>query len=319
MKDFLRRVEDGSLSSFDPILTNGVLQQSKTISYWKNASNRIKSQIVVATDQNNGAILPRVIVAGTVTRRAVEQTWLTASNALPDRLGSELKSIIQCPEGYHYVGADVDSQELWIASLIGDANYSGIHGSTGIGWMTLEGNKAQGTDMHSQTANSINISRDDAKVLNYARIYGSGQAFASRFLMQSNPNMTSAQAKEKAKIIFIKTKGIRRSIKTSKSCDNRSEIDQNEDHSGQRRMWTAGTESDMFNKLEEIANSNEPRTPVLRCRISRALEPSIVKDNYITSRVNWVVQSSAVDFLHIMLVTMKWLLAEMKIEGRFFY
>ena len=28
-----------------------------------------------------GAILPRVAVAGTVTRRAVEPTWLTASNA----------------------------------------------------------------------------------------------------------------------------------------------------------------------------------------------------------------------------------------------
>lgn len=28
-----------------------------------------------------GAILPRIITAGTVTRRAVEKTWLTASNA----------------------------------------------------------------------------------------------------------------------------------------------------------------------------------------------------------------------------------------------
>lgn len=28
-----------------------------------------------------GAILPQVITAGTVTRRAVEPTWLTASNA----------------------------------------------------------------------------------------------------------------------------------------------------------------------------------------------------------------------------------------------
>jgi len=28
-----------------------------------------------------GAILPRIVTAGTVTRRAVERTWLTASNA----------------------------------------------------------------------------------------------------------------------------------------------------------------------------------------------------------------------------------------------
>lgn len=28
-----------------------------------------------------GAILPQVVTAGTITRRAVEPTWLTASNA----------------------------------------------------------------------------------------------------------------------------------------------------------------------------------------------------------------------------------------------
>ena len=36
------------------------------------------------------------------------------------------------------------------------------------------------------------------------------------------------------------------------------------------------SESEMFNKLEKIAQSEEPRTPVLECRISRALEPWIV-------------------------------------------
>lgn len=43
-------------------------------------------------------------------------------------------------------------------------------------------------------------------------------------------------------------------------------------------MWTGGTESEMFNKLESIAHSEEPATPVLGCRISRALEPSVVQD-----------------------------------------
>lgn len=37
----------------------------------------------------------------------------------------------------------------------------------------------------------------------------------------------------------------------------------------------------------------------------------------MTSRVNWVVQSSAVDYLHLMLVAMKWLFEEFAIEGRF--
>lgn len=37
----------------------------------------------------------------------------------------------------------------------------------------------------------------------------------------------------------------------------------------------------------------------------------------MTSRVNWVVQSSAVDYLHLMLVAMKWLFEEFAIDGRF--
>lgn len=45
-----------------------------------------------------------------------------------------------------------------------------------------------------------------------------------------------------------------------------------------KRLWAGGTESDMFNKLESIAHSAQPATPVLGCRISRALEPKAVKD-----------------------------------------
>lgn len=46
----------------------------------------------------------------------------------------------------------------------------------------------------------------------------------------------------------------------------------------EERLWAGGTESDMFNKLESIAHSPQPATPVLGCRISRALEPRAVKN-----------------------------------------
>ena len=45
-----------------------------------------------------------------------------------------------------------------------------------------------------------------------------------------------------------------------------------------QRVWAGGTESEMFNKLESIAHSAQPATPVLGCRISRALEPQAVRD-----------------------------------------
>ena len=45
-------------------------------------------------------------------------------------MGSELKTLVRAPPGYHLVGADVDSQELWIASLLGDKLFTKIHGSS---------------------------------------------------------------------------------------------------------------------------------------------------------------------------------------------
>ena len=38
--------------------------------------------------------------------------------------------MIRAPSGYHFVGADVDSQELWIAAILGDAHFAGLHGTT---------------------------------------------------------------------------------------------------------------------------------------------------------------------------------------------
>lgn len=108
-------------------------------------------------------------MCGTLTRRAVEPTWMTASNAHRERIGSELRAMVQAPPGYSIVGADVDSQELWIASVLGDASHAAVHGATPLGWMTISGNKSSQTDMHSITAKAVGISRDHAKVINYAR------------------------------------------------------------------------------------------------------------------------------------------------------
>lgn len=78
----------------------------------------------------------------------------------------------------------------------------------------------------------------------------------------------------------------------------------------EKPRWEGGTESAMFNRLEEIAGSESPVTPFLGCRLSRALEPKIGgnEERFLPTRINWVVQSGAVDFLHLMLVSMRWLM-----------
>ncbi|XP_045623051.1 DNA polymerase subunit gamma-1 [Procambarus clarkii] len=359
-KDFLNKIEDKTLSSHFGDIAELVLKTNKILSYWKNNRDRILSQMVIWNDHSSlppsitsadgfkqdgkyGAILPMVVVAGTITRRAVERTWMTASNAYADRIGSELKAMIEAPPGYKFVGADVDSQELWIAAVLGDAYFSGEHGATALGWMTLQGKKSDGTDMHSRTAKNAGISRDHAKIINYGRIYGAGLRFIKRLLKQFNPKLSEKEIDARAENLFAATKGQKGWFLNGKGEELAMEMDY--PYTGEalchkqinkllwqaRRnnievtfndvvakpfVWIGGSESHMFNCLEAIARCETPKTPVLGGRITRALEPHYVDNQFMTSRVNWVVQSSAVDYLHIMLVSMRWLFTKYEIKGR---
>ncbi|PYH93694.1 hypothetical protein BO71DRAFT_250559 [Aspergillus ellipticus CBS 707.79] len=310
-KGYMQYFERGTLSS-KYALAKEALDMNASCSYWISARDRIMGQIVVYedevrglessgnTDHRVGFILPQIIPMGTITRRAVENTWLTASNAKSNRVGSELKAMIKAPEGYSFVGADVDSQELWIASLVGDAQFQ-IHGGNAIGFMTLEGSKAAGTDMHSRTAQILGISRNDAKVFNYGRIYGAGLKFAATLLRQFNPSMTEQQTQEVATKLYKETKGAR----TTRRLLNEGSF------------WRGGTESFVFNKLEEFAEQERPRTPVLGAGITEALMRRFInKGSFMTSRINWAIQSSGVDYLHLLIVSMDYLIRRYNIAAR---
>nr|CDS27540.1 DNA polymerase subunit gamma [Hymenolepis microstoma] len=301
-----------------------ILRDRIRASFWQSYSKRVCTQMYVFLEKNMlppsiqaaleevssngnlrryGAIVPQVIAAGTISRRAVEPLWLTASNAEAERLGSEIKAMVQAPPGFCLVGADVDSQEMWIASLIGDS-VIGFQGGTPYGWMTLEGSKAKGTDLHTKTANLIGIKRSEAKVLNYARLYGSGLEFTKHLLSKFQSNLRPEEASIKAEKLMRATKGQRVPIQSS------------EGNSEMKYMWKDGTESYVFNALEAIARSPEPRTPILGAQITRALTPQAVKGDFLPSRINWVVQSSAVDYLHCILVFMAWLIRKYNLRAR---
>lgn len=118
-KNYFQAFESGLLTSEFPEAREA-LKMNVSVSYWISARERIKSQMVVYESQKNlglenregepelGMILPQIIPMGTITRRAVEKTWLTASNAKKTRVGSELKSMVVAPPGWSFVGADVE-------------------------------------------------------------------------------------------------------------------------------------------------------------------------------------------------------------------
>ncbi|KAI0690498.1 gamma DNA-directed DNA polymerase [Cerioporus squamosus] len=321
-KTFMKYAQDGTLAS--PFKeASDALDMNAQCSYWISARDRVMKQMVVWQDGKGestsldigipppqekgkkwGIILPQVITMGTVTRRAIEKTWLTASNAKKNRVGSELKAMVRAPPGYAIVGADVDSEELWISSVMGDAQF-GLHGATAIGWMTLEGTKAAGTDLHSKTASILGISRDQAKTFNYARIYGAGMRHAVLLLLQNSAGMLPEQAQKLAENLYASTKG-----KNTHGT-----------HLFGRKFWYGGTESYVFNKLEEIALGDRPQTPALGCGITYALSkeylPAEFGSDYMTSRINWVVQSSGVDYLHLLIVAMQHLIDKYAIQARY--
>ncbi|EHK18824.1 uncharacterized protein TRIVIDRAFT_43834 [Trichoderma virens Gv29-8] len=314
-KGYLNYFENGTLSS-EYEYAKEALEMNASCSYWMSARDRIRSQMVVyehdifATkkeakemevgEKRQGFILPQVIPMGTITRRAVEITWLTASNAKKNRVGSELKSMVKAPDGYCFVGADVDSEELWIASLVGDATFK-IHGGNAIGFMTLEGTKAAGTDLHSRTAAILGITRNDAKVFNYGRIYGAGLKFAATLLRQFNPALSEQETMDIAKRLYANTKGTKTKCKAI----------------NEHTFWRGGTESFVFNKLEEFAEQDWARTPVLGAGITQALMSRFVsKGSYLPSRINWAIQSSGVDYLHLLIVSMDYLIRRFNLDAR---
>ena len=308
-------------------------------SFWTSYRSRVSEALAInihpqASSGNifsegpNGplAILPQICPMGTITRRATDRLWMTSTaSSKSSVLGSDLKTRIVAPAGWKFVGADVDAQELWISSIFGDAQF-GEHGSTALSWMGLAGNKAAGTDLHSKTASLLGggATRDLAKIFNYARFYGSGVKFASSLLHSTQPNNTKSECDKIAAELYRQTKG---EIQAASS--------------GNGQLLVGGSESYMFNALASLALGKkyaltnllckkeqikermenpavDIRTPVLKCRITDALSPWNVGEGsqFSTSRMNWVVQSSAVDYLHLLLTGMLWLCNRHQITAR---
>lgn len=103
--------------------------------------------------------------------------------------------------------------------------------------------------------------------------------FAERLLKQFNPSLSEGEARSKAMKMFSLTKGkrlfrLRPPFREQQFIDKpytRYEAAQLAAAVGQQLnavfeapRWSGGTESAMFNRLEEIANMAEPVTPFLQ-------------------------------------------------------
>ncbi|MEN2495447.1 MAG: hypothetical protein MHMPM18_000079 [Marteilia pararefringens] len=291
-------------------LAQEIITFNEKYNYWCKNRQRIKDQMVVnladdsfrsdETGQKKptfGGIIPRFWVIGTITRRAIERTWLTSSNVKPERCGSELRSMIQSPPGYSFVGADVDSQEYWIASIISDNYFKRVHGCTAFSYMILNGDKSDKSDLHSKVARDAGIDRETAKIFNYARLYGASSFFAANLLKSHSTLNNKADDQHlfnKALKMTQTTKGIKNEL----------------------GEYVGGTESHFFNAAERNALSTRTKTPFLNSYLNPfALRCRDFSRSNMRSLVNWTVQSSAVDYLHTLLCTLRWLASYYNIKS----
>jgi DNA polymerase gamma 1 len=297
-KDFVDDMKVGRLDSDLPEAKRA-LEIANAVSYWTSVRKRVMDRIFIPAANPEGAdalvTLPEILCHGTVTRRTVESLMVTMCSTKSWRIGTELKSRVQAPEGWKIVGADFDGQEMQIASIYSDKWEGGHVGCSPFGYNVLSGSKEAGTDPHSALAKLAGVDRDTAKIAGFAVLYGAGVRAVQTYIRRKYPEKSANEVKNFAYRILESKKGKLR-----------------------QGLYEGGSDSGCFNFMEEIAmRTRVPTLPCLGTKISTAMRPAAVGDDFKTGRVNWTIQSSGAEILSIMLTAVHWLTAEYKIPARF--
>ena len=297
-KDFVDDMKVGRLNSDLPEAKRA-LEIANAVSYWTSVRKRVMDRIFLPAANPHGAdalvTLPEILCHGTVTRRTVESLMVTMCSTKNWRIGTELKSRVQAPDGWKIVGADFDGQEMQIASIYSDKWEGGHVGCSPFGYNVLSGSKEAGTDPHSALAKLAGVDRDTAKIAGFAVLYGAGVRAVQTYIRRKYPEKSPTEVKNFAYRILEGKKGKQRN-----------------------GLYEGGSDSGCFNFMEEIAmRSRVPQLPCLGTKISTAMRPAAVGDDFKTGRVNWTIQSSGAEILSIMLTAVHWLTEEYKIPARF--
>ena len=86
-------------------------------------------------------------------------------NLKKDQIGSELEAMIQSPSDYSFVSAYFESIEIWIANLISDFSYVGIHGCTAASFMNLYHTHEDEKNLISLISSKFGISKNQTIVI----------------------------------------------------------------------------------------------------------------------------------------------------------
>lgn len=263
-----------------------VIELAKSLVNWTSLRKRVASLQTYAVE-NCLINVPNDAAWGTWTKRKVGRFWPVCSNPKKTKVGSGAKSLICAPviagTQWKLVGADFDSQELRLASLIGDAVY-GYVGSTPLSVSVIAGEKKAGTDTHSLVAKQAGCSRDTAKTLVYAILYGAGKTSVERTLAMAT-KLPPEETKRICQAIFASLKG---------------------------GAGTTGLGKLSFQQLDYLSSVPRPVTPVLKDPLSLA---GSLTQEFKPSKVNWLIQASGRNMLDLLVVFMDYLLDRLNVQA----
>ena len=137
--------------------------------------------------------------------------------------------------------------------------------------------------------------RNQVKGANFALLYGAGKKTLAASLRKADPSLSEKQSLNLASKLIILKKGKR-------------------DEDGR---FVGGTDSVVYNAMHTIAGSHTPTLPALGTKISEALRPAMVGNDFITGRTNFCIQASGAEMLSVILVTIRALCLKFNIEAYF--
>jgi DNA polymerase gamma 1 len=292
-------MENGRLSSDLPEAKRA-LDIANATSYWTSVRKRVHDRIFMGVENKYGdgwyMIMPEIIAHGTVTRRTVESLMVTMCSTKGHRIGTELKTRIQCPPGWKIVGADFDGQEISIASIYADAWEGGFIGASPMAHTVLSGSKEKGTDAHTKLAKAINTSRDVAKGVGFAMLYGAGVRTIANTIKKTYKERSVTELRQFGNQALAFKKG----------------------RKNPEGFYEGGSDSGCYNYMEGVAlRTKWPTLPCLGTKISTALRPAAVGNDFHTGRINWTIQSSGAEMLAVILTATQWLARRFKIPAQF--
>ena len=297
-------VNEQLTTAWDHIDLKDLFETLDSLTNWRSMRERVDSVNVMRDNKGNLCTIPQIKSMGTQSRRAADNTWLVAPNAKGTKIGSEIKSMVAAPPGYKIVGADVDSEELWLASVLGDWLHE-YPGSNIWSKSVLVGDKNKETSLHCITAAMTGLPRTVAKNLNFGIQYGSGVKKCADTIQSKNPEKSRVECEQLADRMISSTKGKRSSGYNPET--NQKEI---------KSTYQGGIGSNVFNVLDDFSERPDVRTSVLGFKIPDSLNPKYVMSDFKTTRVNWLIQSAGVDFLHLLLTGIRYYTLRLKLDVR---